>query len=171
LLIIFIVLAYIIFANPSVKNSLSAFKNLNYLGVFISGILMSWGFSAPFGFGVLVNLNPQNILLASLIGGAGGVIADLLIFRTMKWSFMNEFKQLEKTKAIKKIENVVKENKHVLIKHYSLYLFAGLAIATPLPDELGVSMLAGLTTIDQKKLAVISFLLHSIAIFVVLYFL
>jgi len=43
-------------------------------------------------------------------------------------------------------------------------------VATPLPDEIGVSMLAGLTTIKPFKLMIISFLLHASAVFFVLYF-
>ena len=42
-------------------------------------------------------------------------------------------------------------------------------IATPLPDEMGVSMLAGLTTIKPWRLAIISFILHALAVSVILY--
>ena len=84
---------------------------------------------------------------------------------------MPKFKELEKTTAIKKIEAIVRKNRHVLIVHYLLYIFAGIIIASPLPDEVGVAMLAGLTTIKPVNLAVVSFLLHSIAIFLVLHFL
>ena len=83
---------------------------------------------------------------------------------------MDEFKSLEKTKLIREIEHIVKKNKFVLVRHYLLYIFAGIMIATPLPDELGISMLAGLTTIKPLKLAIISFILHTSAIFVILYF-
>jgi len=58
----------------------------------------------------------------------------------------------------------------VLIRHYLLYVFAGIILATPLPDEVGVSMLAGLTTIKPMKLAIIGFILHSAAIFCIFYF-
>ncbi len=82
---------------------------------------------------------------------------------------MNEFKELKKTKILQKTESIVKNKKSILIKHYLLYVFAGILIATPLPDEIGVSMLAGLTTIKPRKLAIISFTLHTFAIFLILY--
>jgi len=41
-------------------------------------------------------------------------------------------------------------------------------IATPLPDEFGVGVLAGMTTIKPKILATISFLLHTITISILL---
>jgi hypothetical protein len=171
LLIALIIIAYFIFSRPFITEFMELFNNLGHLGVFISGILTALGFTTPFGIGLLININPESILIAALIAGLGATIADLFIFKTIKFSFMDEFRRLEKTKAIKEIEKIVNNNKHVLIRHYLLYIFAGLVLATPLPDELGVSMLAGLTTIKPLALAIISFILHTSAIFCILYFL
>jgi hypothetical protein len=170
LLIIFIGLAYYFFSTPFTLTWIDSFDKAGYHWVFISGALTSFGFTAPFGFGFLTKLIPESILLATLIGGVGALIADLMIFHTIKFSFTNELKSLEKTKAIQEIESIVKKNKHVRVAHYLLYLFAGIMIISPLPDEIGVSMLAGLTTINPLKFAVVSFFLHSLAIFSILSF-
>ena len=77
----------------------------------------------------------------------------------------DEFKRLEKTKAIKKIKSIVKKHKHVLVMQYIMYLFAGIILLTPIPDEFGVSMLAGFATIKPINFAIVSFLLHSAGIF------
>jgi len=171
ILIILILLAYYLFSQPFISEWIEIFNKLGHLGVFISGFLTSLGFTAPFGIGLLSKINPSSILLATVIGGLGATIADLLIFRSIKLSFTDEFKRLEKTKLIQEIEHIVKKNKFVLVRHYLLYIFAGIVLATPLPDELGVSMLAGLTTIKPLKLALIGFILHSSAIFLILSFL
>lgn len=170
LLIILIILAFLLFRHPLISNAILGLNNLNYLGFFIAGILLPFGFSAPFAIGFFIIAQPESFLLAILIGGTGAMCGDMLIFRIIKFSFMNEFGELEKTKVIRAIENIIKHNKHVLIRHYLLYVFAGILIATPLPDEIGVSMLAGLTTVNPKKLAIISFFLHSLAIFLILFF-
>jgi hypothetical protein len=170
ILIILILLAYYFFSRPFILEWIEVFNRLGYFGVFISGILTSLGFTTPFGIGLLVNIDSLNILFAAIIAGLGATVADLIIFKTIKFSFMDEFKKLEKTKAIREIEHIVKKDKHVLIRHYLMYIFAGIMIATPLPDELGISMLAGLTTIKPMKLALIGFILHSAAIFALLYF-
>jgi len=162
-----IILAYIIFTNKNIAQYIPL-TSTGYLTAFIGGLLIAFGFSAPFGVGFLISSSPTSILLGTLIAAIGATISDLLIFKFIKISFMNEFKELEKTKTIQKIEKIIKKNKFILIKHYLLYVFAGILIATPLPDEVGVSMLAGLTTIKPKKLAIISFILHSIAIFLIL---
>ncbi len=167
ILSISIALAYFLFSRPFISDWIKSI-NLGNFGVFISGALTSLGFTAPFGIGLLTKITPRGIFFAALIGGIGATIADLLIFKTMRFSFMDEFKKLEKTKVMREIEGIVKKDKHVLIRHYLLYIFAGIMIATPLPDEIGISMLAGLTTIKPLKLVIMGFILHSIAIFCLL---
>lgn len=170
ILIILILLSYYFFSQPFISEWIELFNKLGHFGVFIAGTLTSFGFTAPFGVGLLTKMALSNIFIGALIGGIGGTIVDLFIFKTIKFSFMDEFKRLKKTKVIKEIENIVKKDKHVLIRHYLLYIFAGIMIATPLPDEIGVSMLAGLTTIKPLKLAIIGFILHTFTILVILYF-
>ncbi|OGJ12448.1 hypothetical protein A3K82_02830 [Candidatus Pacearchaeota archaeon RBG_19FT_COMBO_34_9] len=170
LLIIFIILAYYLFTRPFVSEWFNSVQRFSYVGILFAGFLTALGFTAPFGIGLLTKMIPSNILIGALIGGIGATIADMFIFKTIKFSFMDEFKRLKKTRIIKKIEEIVKKKKQVLVHHYLLYIFAGIILATPLPDELGVSMLAGLTTIKPLKLAIIGFLLHTTAIFCILYF-
>ncbi len=50
-----------------------------------------------------------------------------------------------------------------------MYLFAEIMIASPLPDELGVAMIAGLTKIKQTTLGFMSFGLHFLGILVILW--
>ena len=171
LLILAIILAYYVFSHQGVQDTISGLDRMNYLGIFIAGILIVFGFSSPFSVGFFIVSQPDSLLLAALVGGIGAVVGDLLIFKTIKVSFMDEFKELEKTTILKTIRNAVNHNRNILIRHYLFYIFAGIIIALPLiPDEIGVSMLAGLTTINPKKLALMAFILHSIAIFLILYF-
>ena len=164
LLLLSIVLAYYIFTRPGVQNIIYGLDKSSYLGIFIAGILIVFGFSSPFSIGFFILAKPENLLLAILIGGVGAVVGDLLIFKAIKFSFMDEFKELEKTEIIKTIEKAVKHNKNILIRHYLLYIFGGIILASPLPDEIGISMLAGLTTIKASTIAWTGFILHSLAI-------
>ncbi|MEK6828717.1 MAG: hypothetical protein AABY15_01205 [Nanoarchaeota archaeon] len=170
LLIAIIAFSYYLFTLPIVKNFVSVLNQFSYFSNFLAGILFSVGFTTPFSIGFLITSHPASIWIAAIAAGIGSVIGDVFIFKTIKFSFMDEFKELERKKAIKKIEKIVESNKHVLIRHYLIYIFAGIILATPLPDELGISMLAGLTTIKTSKLAVISFILHFITFFLILYF-
>ncbi len=170
LFILFIFLAYYIFSQKRVSDFVLNLDNLSYFGIFVAGIFLAFGFSAPFSVGFFITSQPENLILATLIGGFGAMMGDMVIFKTIKFSFMNEFLELKKTKAVRYIRKIISKNKHILIKHYLLYVFAGIMVATPLPDEVGVSMLAGLTTIKPKILAAVAFILHSLAIFLILYF-
>jgi hypothetical protein len=164
-----ILLSYFIFSMTEVKEIVFSLQPLSYINDFVAGVLFSFGFTTSFSVGYFVSFVPANIFLATIIAGIGSTVGDMLIFRVIKFSFIDEFKELEKKKVIRKIEKIVKNNKHVLIRHYLIYIFAGIILATPLPDEIGISMLAGLTTIKPVKLAIISFILHSAAIFLLFY--
>ena len=170
ILITCIILAYFLFQNDRVLYFVSKLESLSYLGIFIAGILVAIGFTAPFAIGFLVVIEHSNILLSSIIAGLGASIGDILIFKIIRFSFLNEFKEIEKTKTVSKIRKIFREDFSVRVRHYFLYIFAGIFLASPLPDEVGVTLLAGLTTIKQKTLWIISFLLHTAAIYLILLF-
>lgn len=170
ILTLMIAISYFIFTRTYVHEWINSLNNLGYLGILIAGIFNTSGFVSPMGMGLLLTIKPSILILAGIIGGIGAMIGDLIIFKTVKISFMDELKELEKGKAIQEIKKIVKKNKSVLVRHYLLYILAGLVFALPFPDELGVSMLAGLTTIKPLKLALVSFISHGTVIFFILYF-
>lgn len=165
ILMILIVWAYFIFKNPDVQNFVHSLKSLEYLGVLIAGMLFTFGFTTPFSVGFFVVLNPANPLLVALIGGLGAVIGDLFIFSVIRFSFIDEFKRLKKTRIIKGIRDEMKWHLSHRVRIYILYTLAGIIIASPLPDEAGVMMLAGLTKIKLRTLIPISFVFNSLGIF------
>lgn len=173
LLIATIILSYLLFKQPVVSEFLAKMGSLSYLGVFIAGFLFSFGFSAAFAVGFFAVLNPSNIWLAVVIGGIGSVIADLLLFNLIKSSFDDEIKdiekKLEKTKPVKEVEHIIKKDFNPTFLHYLMYVFAGILIATPLPDEFGITMLASISKVNQFFLALISFILHAAAILFILW--
>jgi len=131
-------------------------------------MLFAFGFTAPFSVGFFISLNPSNIWIAGLIGGLGALVSDLIIFHTIKLSFEDEFKKLRNSRSIVRIMNLFERSVNEKIKVYLMYAFAGILIASPLPDEAGVTMLAGLTKISAKNLAITSFLLNTLGIIVIL---
>lgn len=168
LLIAFIVLSYFIFSDSNVQSFILSLGNLGYLGIFIAGMFFTFGFTTPFAIGFFVISNPDNIFLAALIGGLGALIFDLIIFKFVRFSLMDEFKRLEKTKPIKEVSFLIESNLSHKIRIYLLYAMAGVIIASPLPDELGILMLGGLTKIKISHLALISFLMNTIGVLILL---
>jgi len=165
-----IVLAYVLFQNDVVASWVLGLENYSYLGIFIGGILLAFGFTAPFAVGFFIFVQPENILLATFVGGLGAVFSDLVIYEGIHSSFTKEFNRLKKTRLIKGIKGILNDNLPRKAVVYLMYAFAGIMIATPLPDEIGVSMIAGLTTVKRWALTLISFVLHTTAIYLLIVF-
>jgi hypothetical protein len=163
-----VVLAYFIFSNPSITFALSHIKGFEYLGAFIGGLLFSYGFTTPFAIGLFISIEPSNIPLAATLGGIGALFSDLVIFAIVKKSFMNEFREIENCKPVKLFERKIKSNLSKRVQLYLLYVTAGLVIASPLPDEIGVGILAGIGHIKPAAFSVISFVFNTLGVLVIL---
>jgi len=142
--------------------------SLGYVGTFISGIFYAYGFTAAPATSILLILaKGQNIFIAALIGGIGALISDLIIFFFVRSTFMDEIEKLEREKVVKYIERGEKK----IFGHYKKYIlpvFAGILIATPLPTEVGVALMASVKNISVKKFMIIAYILHTIGIFIIL---
>jgi uncharacterized membrane protein YdjX (TVP38/TMEM64 family) len=142
--------------------------SLGYLGAFLAGMLYAYGFTASPATAVLLVLSKgQNTLLAALIGGAGALLSDLVIFFFIRRSFMDEIRKLEKEKAVQYIEM---EEKAIFgdYRKYILPAFAGFVIASPLPSEIGIALLASIRRISVWKFMLIAYILHTLGIFAIL---
>ena len=166
LLIICIGLAYWLFSNPVMKSFL-----VNYdpgiLTVVMMGYLFSFGFSAPFAIGFFLSVPPGTEVALAVLGGFGAMLGDLTIFGMIRFSFKDEFKKLKSEKVIKKMSGL-SQLLPKKVRLYLLYAIAGLVIASPLPDEFGVAMVAGLTKIKPGIMAIISFSLNTFGIWIML---
>jgi membrane protein DedA with SNARE-associated domain len=160
-------LAYAWFGYWGGGSFIQGFGGSSYPVVFVTGILYSFGFTAPIAAGALLSLSPQiNPFLAAIVGGLGSVLADFTIFRFVRVSFESELSQLRKTKAITRASLRFKKYTPEMLREYLLLALAGFFIASPLPDEIGISLLAGFTNIEEKRLLAVSFLLNTLGILV-----
>ena len=162
-----IIIAYILFSNESFVQSLHGIGNI-YIDTFIAGFFFTFGFTTAFSVGYFITLNTEKILLLGLIGGLGALIGDMIIFYFVRTSLKDEFKQLNKTFLLKKTNLIINSMFNHRIKKYLIYSFAGLVIASPLPDELGITLMAGFSKIKPLKLFLISFTFNTLGIIVML---
>ena len=126
------------------------------------------GFTAPISTGFFLALHPSNILIASLIGAAGALITDIALFSFIRLSFMDEFRLLERSSLIKHIMSGVRMIFPKKLRSFLVYIFVAIIIASPLPDEVGVALLAGLSKAHPGIFAFVSFVFNTIGIFVML---
>src|SRR3989344_6444206 len=157
-----IVVSYFIFRNPFVIFKIAAINGERYIGVFIAGLFYSFGFTAPFATGFFLTIAHSKPLLFAIFGGLGALLADLFIFHIVRVSFMDEFTRLEHTKGFRWFERLLYRIVPVKLHTLLLLIVAFVFIASPLPDEIGVTLIAGFTSISHRGLAVVSFLANTL---------
>ena len=166
LLFITFLIAYLLFYSKDYGQFRDFTASLGYPGTFVAGMLFTYGFtSAPATAIFLILAQHQNIYIASLIGGLGALIGDLFIFSFIRSSFTNEIRKLSRERIVKYFNGRLPGR----LKEYLLPVAAGFIIASPLPDEIGVTLLAASKVISTKIFSVVSYLLNTAGIFVILY--
>jgi hypothetical protein len=143
---------------------LLGFGNWGYVGAFFAGILFVSTFTVATGIVILLVLAEQlSAIEIGIIAGLGAVIGDFVIFRFVKdgvaaellhiYHFFNKSRHLE----------------HLLHSRYFSWIFpvvGAVIIASPLPDEIGVSLM-GISKMKTYKFLLLSFILNAIGIFLV----
>ena len=136
-----------------------------YIGAFIAGIFFVFTFTVATSALVLLilaeTLSPIEI---GLIAGLGAVVGDLLIFRFVKDGLAGElqflYNQVDGDHHLHKLF-------HTKYFNWTLPIIGAIIIASPLPDELGVSLM-GISKINTYKFMFMSYLLNSVGIFLVI---
>jgi len=162
-------LAYGMFRDEGIQSYFHSLGGLGYVSAFFGGMLFATGFGAPFGVAILATIaDDVNILLGAVIGGLGALLTDFLIFKFIRLTFLDEIERLKKSKAFAMLNGLMKRRVPPKTSFYISLGVAGFVIASPLPDEFGVTILAGLTTVSERTFAVVSFALNTVGIFAVL---
>lgn len=138
-----------------------------YISIFLAGLLFSYGFTTPFAIAMFLEMGPDvNIFIAAPLAGIGALIADLFIMSVMRYSlFHEEIVQLRMSSVAKRIHELLHhESISQTTRMYLLWSFAGLIIASPLPDEFGVALVSGMADVDPKKFAALCFVLNTLGV-------
>ena len=168
LFVLAIIAAYFVFQIPAVLGVIHSLNSMYYLPVFFAGLLFSAGFSTPIAMGFFLTLDPTNIYLSAFIGGLGALIADLGIFSFVRLSFTNEFKLLKKGSFIKHISSIVESIVPKRLRKFLVYVIVMFVIISPLPDELGVALLAGFTKVHSYAFMAMSYFGNALGIYLLL---
>lgn len=162
LIIVSIVLAIIILNSSIVKEFISNLGEFGLIGAFISGIFYSYSFTlAPALASMILIAEDVNLFLVAFLAAIGTTIGCYFLFRMISH-------HIPKGSVIEKIE----QEEEVILKklkyHWVLPLFVAIIFATPLPDELGVTLL-GLAKVNKHKFMALVFALSFIGHSIVLY--
>jgi len=160
-----LVFAFFVLRNETIHSYLLHLGNLGYIGAFLAGVLFVSTFTVATGAIILLvlteTLSPIEI---GLIAGLGAVVGDFAIFRFVKDDLSGEIKAIyEKFDGGHHFKKVL----HTKYFSWTLPVLGAVIIASPLPDEIGVSLI-GISKMTTFKFLLISFLLNAIGIFLVI---
>jgi hypothetical protein len=147
------------------------FQGHGYLSMFVAGILFSFGFTSAFGLALFIEMSHQvHPLLGAVCGGIGAMLADMLIFEVLRYSiFHDEIHRLRYTRFVTRIHALLHHQRFSdVARRYLLWSFAGIVIASPLPDELGAALVSSTTDIKGRQFALLCLLLNGTGILFIL---
>lgn len=157
------VAVYIMFAGRMFPDTQQAIHGIGYLGIFITGMTFSYGFTTPFALAVFFTLggtyNPYEV---ALIGGIGAMVSDLFIFRFIRTGFDIEIHRLARERWVRMFGRMIPKK----IRHYVLPVIGGVVLASPLPDEIGVSLIASSHVVSGPSFALFAYTMNTLGILV-----
>lgn len=164
-LLLVIIITYFVFSIENLPFS-TVITSIGIFGAFIAGFFYAFSFTAFAATALLLILGDSgNIWITGLVAGIGSLLADLLIFKTARVSFHKEFEYLYKEKFVKALIGIVPRK----IRNFLKITIAMIIIASPLPDEAGVALLANGKPLSGGLFSVISYILNTVGILTILY--
>ncbi len=160
-----LIAALILYKNESFHSFLLHLGGFGYLGAFIAGVLFVSTFTAATGILMLLVLAEQlSLFEIGVIAGFGAVIGDILIFRYVKNGLSSEINSLY---TFFDHDHHLKKILYSRYFSWSLPVVGAALIASPLPDEIGVSLM-GLSKMKMSHFVILSFCLNTAGIMIVL---
>ena len=162
-IILSIALAIVIGRLDLIEKLLSLSENVRVIGAFVGGLFFTSVFTtapAIIFLGEIGQVEP--ILVVALIGAAGAVCGDILLFHLFK---NHVAKDVDTLIGLSK-NNLLKNILHNRAFRWVGILVGALIISSPLPDELGIALM-GLTKMEVKSFIPVSFTFNFFGIYLI----
>lgn len=162
-ILISILVAIILAQNQTFKDWLLHLGSLEYIGALFAGMLFVSSFSVAISMVVIAimteNINPMAL---ALIGGVGAVMGDYLVFKLVRSHLQEELAMLFGKEGTSYVKEFIR-SKYIA---WMLPIIGVFIIASPLPDELGVSLL-GISKISEARFILISYISNALGILMI----
>ncbi|MCC7288929.1 hypothetical protein IT414_00840 [bacterium] len=158
-----LVLLGVLAQTPALDQFVQTVGSLGYVGAFIAGIFFVSTFTVAPAALVLIHfaqsLDPVEV---ALLGGAGAVVGDLIVFSLLRDHVFDELKPLFRRHRPKRLLGLMRSPYFAWI----LPIIGAAIVASPLPDEAGVGLL-GASKMRRWHFVALTFLLNSIGIYII----
>ncbi len=163
-LLISLLIAFFLFKNPTFRYFLLHLGRLGYLGAFIAGFFYTSTFTISFATVLLLllarYLPPAEM---ALVAGTGAVLGDFFIFQLIRSKgIVEEVNRFFNHFGGDKLHHLI----HSKFFSWTLPVVGGIIIASPLPDELGISLM-GISKMKNNQFIGVSFLLNFAGILII----
>lgn len=164
-MIVMSIIIAILFVETNILNTiLSSTQEWNILGSFLSGIFFTSIFTTIPAIVALTELiRHDSIFMVAFFGAAGAVIGDLIIFKFVRDNLTDHLLELYKHEKMLHRSLVLLRLKYF---RWIIFMIGGLIIASPLPDELGISML-GFSKMKTSTFIPIAFFFNFLGIILI----
>ncbi len=163
LVLLGVIIAFILSEYQPFHRFLFNLKDFGYIGAFIGGILFVSTFTVATGALILIVLAEKlSPLQIGLVAGLGAVIGDYTIFRLVKDDLISEITLIYDHFGGGHLTKLL----HTKYFSWTLPVIGAIIIASPLPDEIGVSLM-GISKMKTYEFLILSFILNAIGIFLV----
>ena len=164
-LVVFSILMAVILAKTGVlQDFITSTKEVRFIGSFIAGIFFTSVFTtapAIVALGEIAHAN--SVISTALLGGMGALVGDLIIYKFVRDRLSEHLVELIKHQGGGKRIRMLFKLKYF---RWLTFLVGGLIIASPLPDELGVSLL-GFSRMRMRFFIALSFGFNFIGIVII----
>jgi len=165
LILLLSIIFAIIFSRFNVLHSfLLNLGSFGYVGAFIAGVLFVSTFTVATGAVILLVLAERlSAVEIGIIAGFGAVLGDFAIFKFVRDGLTDE---------VREVYEKIDHNNHLLKLLHTKYfswmfpVFGAIVIASPLPDEIGVSLM-GIGKMKTYRFLIFSFVLNAVGIVLV----
>lgn len=138
----------------------SATEGSRVLGSLIAGLFFTSVFTtAPATVALAQIAQVNSIFLVAIFGGAGAVIGDLVIFRFVRDHIVEDLSYLLRTSPKQRWSAILR----VRSARWLIMFMGAVIIASPLPDELGLTLM-GISKLKTMYFIPLSFVLNTIGI-------
>lgn len=157
LTLIFITILLTIFLSKYnfLNDGLFSLRNTPFIGSFIAGILYVSASTAVLGIFMLSDLaKTLSAIEIAIIAGLGGAVADFTLFRFFKGDLIGELTPIYNKLGGRHLTQLMYHRYF----RWSLPIVGAIIIASPFPDELGISLM-GISKIKTYQFVLLSLFL------------
>ncbi len=142
--------------------------SLWYGGTFLWWLFYSYGFTSSSATAVLLIISKNiSLILAIFTAGIWALISDILLLKFAKNHLLQELTMLKEEPFVMKFRAFLKRIFWAPYT-YIMPVAAGILIMTPLPTEIGITILASRKNLSMRNFMIMAYILHTIGITIIL---